>query len=229
MPNSVRKIRGLPVFRATIKKSPFVGAYISLFGERAIVPPIAPNGFLGRLENHLGAKYVVTTLGGVSTIGSMVAMNKDKMILPRTIQEDELSAIMQTGSDALIVNSKLLAWGNLVTLNNKGAIISNIVPEAVKREIADFLGIECVPVSIGGFRTVGSLFAISNDFGLVSPLVKTNVYELAESVLRIRLSSCTVNDGERLVRLGVVLNERGIIVGRTTTGAELMAIQSLFS
>lgn len=229
MPNSVRKIRGLPIFRATIKKSPFVGAYISLFGERAIVPPIAPKGFLGRLETYLGAKYVVTTLGGVSSIGSMVAMNKDKMILPRTIQEEELSTILQTGSDALVVNSKLLAWGNLVALNNKGAIVSSVVPEAVRREIGDFLGIECVAVSIGGFSTVGSLFAVSNDFGLVSPSVKAPVYELAKSVLRISLSSCTVNDGERLVRLGVVLNDRGIIVGRSTTGAELMAIQSLFS
>ncbi len=52
---------------------------------------------------------------------------------------------------------------------------------------------------------------------------------MARSVLKARLSSTTINDGEKLVRLGTLLNDRGLIVGRNTTGAELMAIQSLFS
>jgi len=229
MSNQDSRVQAIPIHRATIRKSSFIGIYVSLFDDKTIVPPIAPNGFLRSLDRYLGVNTAITTVGGVSSVGSMVAMNARGVILPKTVEEEELSVISRINSETLVVDSKLLAWGNLLVVNNKGCLISNIVPKDVANQISDFLDIECVPFSLGDFRTIGSFFAVSDKLGLVSPLIDSKSLELARSVLKVRFSSTTVNDGERLVKLGVLLNDKGLIVGRNTTGSELMAIQSLFS
>lgn len=229
MSNSDNTIQTTRIYRATIRKSPFIGTYVSLFDNNAIVPPIAPKGFLKLLHKYLGVNTVSTTIGGVSSIGPMVAMNGNNIILPRTIVDEELSVISRIYSEAMIVDSKLLAWGNLLVVNNKGGLISNMVPKEIMNQISDFLGLELVPLNLKDYRTIGSLFAISDEVGLVSPLVNSEGLQLAREVLKIRLNTTTVNDGEKLVKLGVLLNDKGLIVGRTTTGPELMAIQSLLS
>ena len=229
MSNSSSQVQAIPVYRATIRKSSFIGIYVALFDDRAIVPPIAPRGFLKRLDRYLRVSPITTTIGGISSVGSMVAMNRRGIILPKTVEEDELSAISPANFEALVVDSKLLAWGNLLVVNNKGALISNMVPRNVAKQISDFLDVECVPFNLRGFRTIGSFFAVSDNLGLVSPLIDSDGLELARSVLKVRFSPTTVNDGEMLVKLGVLLNDKGLVVGQDTTGVELMAIQSLFS
>ena len=59
----------LRIYRASVRKSSFVGVYCSVFGDKAIASPVVPSGFKMRLRDLLRAEATITTVGSVSSVG----------------------------------------------------------------------------------------------------------------------------------------------------------------
>ena len=216
----------LSIYRVSVRKSSFVGVYCSVFGDKAIASPVVPRGFERRLKELLRAETTITTIGSVSSVGMMVVMNSRGFVVPKTITDAELATLEQR-SKVLVVDDRPSALGNLIVANDRGAIISDLISEDAASQISDFLGVEHIRMSIGRYRTIGSLFAVSNGAGIASPLVDEKTLAQVSSALQIKLIPTTVNDGERLVKLGVLLNDTAIVVGKSTNGVELMSLQAL--
>jgi translation initiation factor 6 len=216
----------LRIYRASVRKSSFIGVYCSVFGDKAIASPVVPTGFKMKLRDLLRAEAAITTVGSVSSVGMMIAMNSRGFVVPKTANDDELAALEQH-SKVLVVEDKMSALGNLIVANDKGAVISDLISEHAASQISDFLGVDHIRMSVGKYRTIGSLFAVSNEAGIASPLVDEKTLAQVSSALQIKMVPTTVNDGERLVKLGVLLNDRAIVVGKNTNGVELMSLQAL--
>ena len=118
----------LRIYRASVRKSSFVGVYCSVFGNKAIASPVVPSAFKVRLKDLLQAETAITTVGSVSSVGMMIAMNSKGLVVPKTANDDELAALEQH-SKVLVVEDKLSALGNLIVANDKGAVISDLISE----------------------------------------------------------------------------------------------------
>lgn len=216
------------VFKASIRKNPFIGAYVALHNKRALVSPVVTQSFKKNLREILGIEYIASsTVGLVYSVNMMVAMNSNGIVLPKTISEEELEEISKLGIPKFVVQSKLLAWGNLVVANDKGCIISEYVPNEEASKIADFLGVDWIRISVGNYRSIGPFFAVSNEFGLASTLVKPETLEKVAEVLKIKIVPTTLNGGEVLVKLGALVHDKAILVGKRTSGTELLNISAL--
>ena len=226
MSNSLQSSPELKIYRASVRKSPFVGVYCAVFGDRAIVSPVVPLSFRRKLSTLMGVQVTVTTIASVSSVGMMIAMNNRGVVVPRTIGDDELAEIERC-SKVLVLEDRPTALGNLMIANDRACVVSDLISADAARQVSDFLGVNCVRMSVGEYRTIGSLVAVSNRAGVASPLVDERSIERISDSLQIQVIPTTINDGERLVKLGTLLNDRAIIVGKTTSGIELMSLQAL--
>jgi len=216
----------LRIYRASVRKSSFVGVYCVVFKDRAVASPIVPTGFARRLKSLLNVDTTITTIGSVSSVGTMMAMNSNGIVVPNTISDEELERLNRC-SEVLVVDERSSALGNLIVANDRGCIISDLISERGASRISEFLGVDHTRMSVGRYRTVGSLFAVSNRAGVASPIVDDSTIDRVSKALGVRMVPTTVNDGERLVKLGVLMNDRAIVVGKNTSGVELMSLQAL--
>ena len=84
-------------------------------------------------------------------------MNNNGMLLPSTVSDEEIRILKKTGLNVERLQSKFTAVGNLISANDKGAIVSSLFKGEVDQNIKDILGVPFQTMSIGGFVQVGSM------------------------------------------------------------------------
>src|SRR5688500_634799 len=102
-------------------------------------------------------------------MGPMTVMNNNGILLPSTVSDEEIQILKQTGLNVERLKSKFTAIGNLISANDKGAIVSNLFSEEVDQDIKDTLGVPIQRMSIGGFVQVGSMVVATNAGAIVHP------------------------------------------------------------
>lgn len=211
---------------ASIQKSPFIGAYTAIGGNRGIVYPSSPRSFETILENDLKLEVRRSTIGMVSSVGLMTALNSRTAIVPRTISDEEAYVFKELGLEVFRVPSNLLAWGNLMATNDRGAIFSEIVPRQVARAIVEILDVDYDFVTPKGYTISGSSIATSNRWALVSKSFSEDQVVRIADVLKVKVAVGTINGGYRQVKIGALVSDFGILLGKDTTGVELLELQS---
>jgi translation initiation factor 6 len=220
----------MEVAKASIWKTPYIGAYSSVFGFSAVVNKNTPLGFLKRIKSFLRVKSIaVTNIGGVHAVSSMIAANSNFIIVPDTVEDEELKELGTLGKEVLVVESKLKAWGNMVILSDKGVLFSSRVPRREAEKIVDSLGVDYDFAALANYIAIGALAVPSEELCFVSKLLTEKEKKLLEDLLKLRVHTVTVNDGLMFIRLGMLVSPCGVLVGDSTTGAELMSISLAIS
>lgn len=215
----------MEVAKASIWKTPYIGAYSSVFGVDAVVNKNTPRGFLKRIKSFLRVKSIaVTNISGVHAVSSMIAANSSFIIVPDTVEEEELKELESLGKEVLIVESKLKAWGNMMILSDKGVLFSSRVSRKEAEKIVDSLGVDYGFATLANYMAIGALAVPGEELCFVSKLLNEREKRLIEDLLKLRVHTVTVNDGLMFIRLGMLVSPYGILVGDSTTGAELMNI-----
>ncbi len=219
----------MEVARASIWKTPFIGVYSKVFGFNAVVNKNAPPGFLRRIRDFLKVDSIaVTNIGGVHAVSSMIAANSSFIIVPDTLEDEELEELKSLGKEILTVESKLKAWGNMMLLSEKGVLFSTRVSGREARMIADFLGVDYDFATLANYLAIGALAVPGEELCFVSKLLTEEEKRLIENLLKLRVHTVSVNDGMMFIRLGMLVSPHGVLVGDSTTGAELMSISLAF-
>jgi translation initiation factor 6 len=215
----------MEVDRASIWKTPFIGAYSKVFGVNAVVNKNAPQGFLRRLRDFLRVDSVaVTNISGVHAVSSMIAANSNFIVAPDTIEDEELRELESLGKEVLRVESKLKAWGNMMILSEKGVLFSPRVSKKEASTIIDFLGVDYDFTSLANYVAIGALAVPGEGMCFASKLLKEEEEKLLEDLLKLRVHTVSVNNGMMFIRLGMLVSPYGVLVGESTTGDELMSI-----
>ncbi|MEM1558067.1 MAG: hypothetical protein QXR44_02335 [Thermoproteota archaeon] len=215
----------MEIAKASIWKTPYIGAYSKVFGENAIVNKNTPKGFLERIVEVLKVESIaVTNIAGVHAVSSMIAANSNFIIVPDTIEEEELNELKKLGKEVLIMNSNLKAWGNMMLLSDKGVLFSPKVSKSDAEKVIDFLSIDYGFSNLAGYTAIGALAVIGERICFVSKLLNEDEKNLIEELLKLKTYAVTINNGLMFIRLGMLVNPHGILVGESTTGAELMDI-----
>ena len=209
-----------------------IGLYAKASNSYVLYHSSIPKRKISVLERELGVPAVPVYLINVLITSPFIAGNKNGIIISYLFEEYAKEELMKTLKDIDInigvLESKYTSLGNLILANDKGAIVSPILPISSRKKISDLLDVEVVSSTIGRFSYIGSL-AISNNNGVLSsPVIRDDEKMIIEDVLKAPLYTGTINGGIEFISSGVVVNDNGVVVGSATRGKELMMISQAF-
>lgn len=217
----------MPIFLLDAFGSASIGVFMKVTEEVVIVPNQFPESTIRKIESWFKLPVIRTNIGGSVLIGSLVCANSNGIILPHFVRDEELEAIKSIVRDINITvmeESKKTAFGNLILVNDYGAVADPRLKKSEVKVISDTLGVEIVQGEIAGLPYVGSLAVATNRGVLAHPLLKPEEEKLLSEVLKSQVSVGTVNCGIPYVGTGLVGNSRVAVAGSLTTGPELFII-----
>lgn len=190
---------------------------------------LLPFGFAdtktNKLKEYLDVEKIIhVSVAGTRLIGPMTVMNNNGILLPSTVSDEEIQILKQTGLNVERLNSKFTAIGNLISANDKGAIVSNLFKGEVDQDIKDTLGVPIHAMSIGGFVQAGSMVVATNAGAIVHPKANDDEISRISEILQVEAEPATVNGGSPFLSSGIIANFSSVIVGNLTTGPELIMI-----
>jgi len=202
-----------------------IGVYSLATDKMMIVPPQVSDTKAKKLEEWLKVKVIRTVIGESVLIGALACANSNGIILPHYVREEEIRAIKPCSDlNLTVMETKRTAYGNLILVNDYGALVDPRLKEPDVKKIADTLGVEVVAGEIAGLPYVGSLATATNKGVLAHPLLKEEEQKILKDVLKVPVDVGTINCGVPYVATGLVANIHGAIVGYMTTGPELFII-----
>jgi translation initiation factor 6 len=220
----------LSIILADIFGSPNIGVYCFSNEILAIVPNETPRKHLKRFAECLGVEVCAASIGGSRLIGVLVAANSNGMVVPHITHDHEVKKIKSTVNiNVEILREKVTAFGNMVLVNDFGAVVDPRLSARTIKRLSDVFGVEAVKSEISGLPYVGALAVATNKGVLTSPSIKESEKEVIQQTLKVPVHSGTVNSGVPYIKAGLLGNSKGAVAGYLTTGAELMAMTNALS
>lgn len=222
----------MPVYRFDLLGSPNIGVYALTTNKLILLPVQIPSSKRKRLTETLKGKVVHTTLGGTKLIGVLAAANSNGIVLPHYVYNEEIAAIKEAWDGNITrINGKRTAYGNLILVNDQGAIASKQLMKEKNciKAIQDVLDVEIVPGEIAGLQYVGSLATATNKGALAHPLLKDKERQLIIDILKVPVDAGTINGGVPFISSGLLANEYGVLIGNPTTGPEIIMITNMLN
>ncbi|MGD9534179.1 MAG: translation initiation factor IF-6 [Candidatus Nitrosocosmicus sp.] len=210
-------------------KSPNVGIFAKSNDQFVLLPFGYAETKLKKITEIMETEPIYVSIAGNRIIGPMVVLNNNGMILPSTASEDELIYLKRlTGLNVAKLDSKYTAVGNLISTNDKGAIISPLFKGEFDKYIGDILGVEVHTMSVAEFNQTGSTVVSTNSGAGVHPKATEQEVEVISSVLKVEAEPLTINGGIPYLSSGMIWNSKSLIVGTLTTGPELIMLSRAF-
>ena len=213
------------IHKYDVYRSPNVGLFTRTNDKTLLLPFGYADTKTKKLKEYLDVKEIIhVSIAGTRLIGPMTVMNNNGILLPSTVSDEEIQILKQTGLNVERLNSKFTAIGNLISANDKGAIVSNLFGEEVDKDIENTLGVPIQRMSIGGFVQVGSMVVATNAGAIIHPNANDAEINRISEILQIEVEPATVNGGSPFLSSGLIANFSSVIVGSLTTGPELIMI-----
>ncbi len=202
-----------------------LGVYCFSNNNYTLISSDAPDKVVQTITSALETKVVRTTIAGTTLIGTMVAGNNNGLLVPYTIEEHELALLKEIFSNVEILPTKMTALGNIILVNDYGALVHPKLGSKSIEIIEKTLGVKVTKMAIAGVPTVGVMGVVNNKGMLVHPNASDDEIKLLKEIFGVSIERGTVNRGNGYVRLGIIANSRGAVVGSSTTGFELAVIE----
>ena len=157
-------------------------------------------------------------------------VNNHGMLLPNTCLEEEVNKIKKkTDLNVDILDVKFNALGNMMSVNNKGGIVSPSFPKESIQKIEDVLDIEVSQKKIAGFHQVGAVMATSQSGCVVHPETDEEDIKNISNILGVKVEQATINGGIPFLSSGILVNSKSMVVGTLTNGPEIMMLTRAFT
>ena len=216
--------------RLEIERSPWIGVFSSVNDEIALLPEGISNRACMVYEDILGVEVKRVSICSTSIVGSLTAMNSKGIIAPDFASSEEKKVLKSLGLNVGYIKTGPNAAGNILLVGEEKGFVGQHIAEETKDMIQDVMGVELMEISIGNTEILGSVGAISGTGLVVSPKVMSYELDSIKDFLSVRVELGTVNGGSEYVGAGTVVNSKGAITGKSTTGMELGRIEEvLFS
>ena len=219
----------LGIFKYDVYRSPNIGIYSKANDSFVFIP----NGFAKtkakNLAEFLRTDYIFTSVANTRLLGPLMVVNNNGIILPRTALEEELSYLKKsTGLNVDILDTKHNALGNLICANDKGGIMSPMIPTEFIKKVEDTLGIEIIQRKVAKYHQAGAMAVATSRGGIVHPDTEEKDIRIMSEVLGVQLEAVTINAGIPYVASGILANNKSLVVGTLTNGPELVMLTRAF-
>ncbi|HEV2192084.1 MAG TPA: translation initiation factor IF-6 [Nitrosopumilaceae archaeon] len=217
------------IFKYDVYRSPNVGIYTKCNDDFVFLP----NGFAAtkakNLSEFLQTDYVFTSVANTRLLGPLIVVNNKGMLLPRNCSEEELSHLKKsTGLNVDILETKHTAIGNLICVNDKGGIMSPLIPNEFVKKVEDVLGIEILQKRVAGYHQDGAMTVATSHGGIIHPNTEEDDIKVFSEVLGVELEPATINGGSPYLASGILANNKSLVVGTLTNGPELVMLTRAF-
>jgi len=219
----------LGIFKYDVYRSPNVGIYTKCNDDFVFLP----NGFAAskakNLSEFLQADYVFTSVANTRLLGPLMVVNNKGMLLPCNCLEEELSHLKKsTGLNVDILETKHNAIGNLICVNDKGGIMSPLIPNEFVKKVEDVLGIEVLQKRVAGYHQDGAMAVATSHGGIIHPNTEEDDIKVFSEILGVELEPSTINGGTPYLASGILANNKSLVVGTLTNGPELVMLTKAF-
>ena len=215
----------LTILLTEILGSPYIGIYAFSNEKAVIVPKSVPKRKAEKMGKCLEVKVIKTDIVGSRLLGIFLAANSNGIVLPYITYEHEFEIIKNSLDIKVdIIQYKITALGNLILVNDFGAIISPAFPPKIVQNLSDILDVEVVRGKISDLPYVGSMAVATNKGVLAHPSIQEEEERLIREVLKVEVFTGTINNGVPFIKSGLIANSVGAIAGSHTVGRELMDI-----
>lgn len=213
------------IHKYDVYRSPNVGLFSRTNNDTLLLPFGFAETKAKKLKEYLDVEKIIhVSIAGTRLMGPMTVMNNNGILLPYTVSDDEIRILKQTGLNVDRLKSKFTAVGNLISANDKGALVSNLFKGEADQNIKDILGVPLQTFSIGGYVQVGSMIVATNAGAIVHPMANDSEISRISEILQVEAEPATVNGGSPFLSSGIIANFSSVIVGNLTTGPELIMI-----
>jgi translation initiation factor 6 len=169
-----------------------------------------------------------TTIGQSTLIGILTVGNKNGLLVPHTVLDEELEALQELGIPITPLKSKLTALGNLILTNDHAALVSPAFSKSEQQTIRDALNVEVKASRIAGSDLAGSFCVVTNNGLLAHIGVSEEELNWLGSFFSVETDIGTINRGVPYVSIGLLATLKAAAAGFETTGPELMRITEAF-
>lgn len=214
--------------------NPNIGIYSFANDHLLLIPPGLGSDDIEEMISVLKTEFVETRIAGTILNGVFITGNNRAIILPRIALENEIEVlrnrINQLKLDIFVYvsNSKYTALGNLLLCNNKGCLASLLLEDSEIRNLADVLGVEVIKHRLVNIDVPGSVAVVNDYGGVIHPGASEHDIKIVKEILKVSVERATINAGISFVKSGLVVNNKGILVGGNTTGPETLRIKRGF-
>jgi translation initiation factor 6 len=217
----------VPVGRATIAGSPYLGVYVRAGESAAIVPPSTPGALKRSLEHILGVRVHDGTVADSELLGALLAFNSRGILVGETLDRPERERL-ETIAPVTEVRLRQNAVGNNVLVNDHGALVHPEFSDEAVHRVSEALQVPVERGTIAGLGTVGMAGSATNRGVVVHPKATDREVESIARALGAPVHRSTANFGVGIVGACLVANSRGVLVGALTTPVELIHLQEGF-
>lgn len=217
------------IFKYDVYRSPNVGIYAKCNDSFVFIP----NGFattkVKNLCEFLKTDHVFTSVANTRLLGVLMVVNNNGILLPRNSLEEEVVHLKKsTGLNVEILDTKHTAIGNLICANDKGGIISPLIPSEYVKKVEDVLGIEVIRKKVAGYHQSGAMAKANSHGGIIHPATEEEDVRVISQVLGVEIEPATINGGSPFVSSGILANNKSLVVGSLTNGPELVMLTKAF-
>lgn len=173
-----------------------------------------------KIRKEMGAEIFRIKIAGTDFAGLFITGNAKKIYVPKIIFEEELDEL-KANFNVEILNTKYTALGNNVIFGKKILTNREMEESAVK-------DLKAKPFSFGDNPLIGANVKLNSENGIVTPDASDEEIDYLEKELKIKAGVGTVNFGTKQVGSGLLVNDKGILVGNNTSGPEFMRLKEIF-
>ena len=201
-----------------------VGVHLAVVGNVLFAPIQIEKERVEEIANALELEPVQMSIGGSGLLGALVAGNQHGIAVADIANDEDIDRLTSYG-DVIVMESSVNAAGNLLLVNDQGAIASPILPDEGLDVISEMLKVDVAAVAIAGSEIPGGAGVCNNKGVLLHPDVTEGEVEIIEDILGVRAMVGTVSFGSPNVGSGCVASDHGAWVGAQTAGPELNRIE----
>ncbi|MEM2143888.1 MAG: translation initiation factor IF-6 [Candidatus Jordarchaeaceae archaeon] len=202
-----------------------IGVFLLVTEKYAILPKSRPITNKSKIERALKVEIVETNIGESFIIGVLAAGNSTGLVVPEFTTDEEIENIKQhLDIDIERVPGRINALGNTILVNDNAALVHPGFSEEAIKVIKKNLNVDVYRGSIAGSPLVSSVAVATNSGILAHPLTDDKTLDWLSEKFNTPASVGTINCGSPYIKIGLVANTKGALVGKETTGPELFQV-----
>lgn len=211
--------------RINLTGNPNLGVYISVNDEVAIVPFNLPTEMEPVMKEALEVDLIRTSIAGCNLNGVLATGNSNGFVVSPHTTDREMELLEDAGLNVARLPGKYTAVGNILAVNDYGAIAGPNIKEETVKVIEDTLKVPVKVYQFADSKIVGSASIVTNKGALLHRDTLSNELEFVEEFFKVEGNIGTVCKGMPLVGACGIANSNGVMVGENTTGPEMARIE----
>ena len=216
------------LIQTDLNGTPYLGVFCCANRDIIFLPPGVPGETSEMMCEALGVDAVHLTISGSTLLGALMAVNSRGAVLTPYAEAEEVEKVEEY-LEVLLLKDKHNAAGNNILVNDSFALLNPDILPATAEAIQAVLGVRAERGTISVYRTVGSAGVVTNKGLLCHPKAEREELDDLEDQFQVPAQMGTANYGTGNVGACVVANDKGAVVGSTTTPIELGRIEDALS